>query len=95
MVRDQAAEPEVGVLGVAKVASTIERVKPRVGKVRRVSDVVQPSGGFEQIGVVPEDRSEGASLRGDTLDVSPATRERDFEELACKISGPGCLAHDY
>jgi hypothetical protein len=28
------------------------------------------------------------------LNVGPATRERDFEELACHFSGPVCLAHD-
>jgi hypothetical protein len=62
------------VLNVAEVAGTVEWVKAHVGKFRRVANVMQPGGGFEQFGVVTEDRSERASLCGDTFDVSPATR---------------------
>ena len=95
MVRHQPAQPGVGVLDIAEVASTIQGVKASVREFWRVADVMQPRGGFEQVGIVFEDRGERPSLRSDTLDVSPATRERDFEELACQFSGPVCLAHDY
>ena len=83
----------VGTVHVAQVPGTIERMKPRVGEFGRVADVVQPRGGFEQLGVVTEDRSQGPGLRGDTLDVGPATRQRDFEELAGQFFGPESLIH--
>ena len=80
---------------MAEVAGSVERVKASVGDLRRVTEVMQPCGGFEPAGVVAEDGSERAGLRGDTLDVSPAARKRDFEELACQFSGPVCLAHGF
>ena len=82
-------------LDVAEVAGTVERVKACVYQLGRVADVMEPGGGFEQIGVAAKDRGERPSPRGDTLDVSPATRKRDFEELACHFSGRVCLAHVY
>jgi hypothetical protein len=56
---------------------------------------MQPCGCFELVGAGAEDRGERASLRGDTLDVSPATRKGDLKEFACQFSGPVCLAHEY
>ena len=58
-------------LYVAEVAGAIERMKARVGEVGRVADVVKPRGGFDQVGVLAKDGSEGAGLCGDTFDVGP------------------------
>ena len=37
----------VGVLNVAEITGTIERMKAGVDEFRRVADVMQPCGGFE------------------------------------------------
>jgi hypothetical protein len=75
VVCDQPAQHGVGVLGVAQVPGAVEGVQARVGKARRIADVVQPCGGFQQIGVSAENRRQAARPRGDTLDVCPAAGE--------------------
>ena len=55
-MRDQATQDRVGVVRVAQVPGAVERVKAGLGQVGRVADVMQPGGGFKQIGVVTEDR---------------------------------------
>jgi uptake hydrogenase large subunit len=47
----QPAQHGVGVLGVAQVPGAVELVQAREGKAGGVADVVQPCGGFQQIGV--------------------------------------------
>ena len=51
---DQPAQQGVGILGVAQVPGAIELVEAREGKAGGVADVVQPSGGFQQVGVRAE-----------------------------------------
>ena len=93
VMSDQAAQRRVSMLNVAEVAGTVERMKAGIDQFGRVPDVVQPCRGFEQVGVVSEYRHEGAGSCRDTLNVRPATRERDFEELACEFFGPVSLLH--
>ena len=80
MMGDQPAQHGVGVLGVAQVPGAIELVQAREGKAGGVADVVQPRGGFQQIGVSAENRRQAAGPGGDALDVRPAARERLLEE---------------
>ena len=54
---------------------------------------MQPRGGFEQIGVVTEDRGEDAGSRGHALNMSPAAGKRDFEVLTREFFGPVGLIH--
>jgi hypothetical protein len=55
-------------------------VQARVGVAGRVAGVVQPCGGFQQIGISAEHRCQAARPRGDTLDVCPAAGEGLLEE---------------
>ena len=56
---DQPAQQGVGVLGVAQVTGAVEWVEARRGEAGRVADVVQPRGGFQQIGVSAENMCQG------------------------------------
>ena len=51
VVGDQPAQRGVGVVGVAQVAGAVEWVEAGRGQAGRVADVVQPPGGFQEIGV--------------------------------------------
>ena len=48
---DQPAQHGVGVLGIAQVTGAVQGVQARHGDVGRVADVMQPRGGFQQVGV--------------------------------------------
>jgi hypothetical protein len=76
VVCDQPAQHGVGVLGVAQVPGSVELVQAGGGEAWGVADVVQPRGGFDQIGVRAEDRRQAACPGGDALDVRPAASER-------------------
>ena len=56
VVGDQPAQHGVAVLGVAKVPGAVELVQARDGEIGCVADVVQPCGGFQQLGVCAQDR---------------------------------------
>ena len=56
VVGDEPAQQGVGVLGVAWVTGTVQGVRPRHGKGGGVADVVQPCGGFQEVGVHVEHR---------------------------------------
>jgi len=77
------------VLGVAQVAGAVQCVQPSHGKAGGVADVVQPGGGFQEVGVSAEDWCQAARPRGDALDVGLAAREGFLEE--CLAS---CPAHE-
>jgi hypothetical protein len=70
-------------------AASIEGLQARDGQAGRVADVVQPGGGFEQIGVIAKDRCQAACPGGDALDVCPAAGEGLLEEFPGELSGPG------
>ena len=59
-------------LGVAQVPGTVELVHSGGGEAGSVADVVQPRGGFQQIGVRAENGCQAACPVGDALDVRPA-----------------------
>ena len=72
---DQPAQQGVGVLGVAQVPGAIELVQAREGKAGGVADVVQPRGGFQQIGVRAENGCQAACPGGDALGRAPSGGE--------------------
>ena len=86
---DQPARQGVGVLGVAQVAGAVECVQARDGEVGRVADVVQPCGGFQEIGVGAENGRQAACPSGDALDVGPAAGKGLLQECLGEMSGPG------
>ena len=65
---DQPAQQGVGVLGVAQVPGGVELVQAREGKAGGVADVVQPRGGFQQVGVGAENGCQAAGPGGDALE---------------------------
>jgi hypothetical protein len=69
-------------------AASIEGLQARDGQAGRVADVVQPGGGFEQIGVSPENRGQAACPGGHALDVCPATGKVILEEYPGELPGP-------
>jgi hypothetical protein len=85
---DQPAQYGVGVLGVSQVPGAVECVQARHSKVRCVADVVQPRGGFQEIGVSAENRRQAACPGGDALDVRPAAGEGLLEERLGELFGP-------
>ena len=56
----QPAQQGAGVPGVVQVTGAVERVVAPRGKAGRVADVVQPPGGFQEIGVRAEYRGQAA-----------------------------------
>ncbi len=78
---------------VAEVPGAVERMKAGLDQLGRVADVMQPRGGFEQIGVLAEDRGKGPGSRGDPLNMRPAARKRDLEVLTSEFFGPVGLIH--
>jgi hypothetical protein len=80
VVGDQPAQQGVGVLGVPQVPSAVELVQASEGKARGVADVVQPRGGFQQVGVRGENGCQAAGPGGDALGVRPAAGKRVLQE---------------
>jgi hypothetical protein len=64
-------------------------VEARYGDLGTVADVMEPGGGFEEVGLVTEHGRKGAGLPGNALSVRPATREWLFQQLTCNFSCPG------
>jgi hypothetical protein len=65
-------------------------VQARDGEIGRVTDVVQPRRGFQQIGVRAKNGRKAACPGGDALDVRPAAGERFLQECPCELLRPGC-----
>ena len=76
-------------LGVAQVAGGVECMQACHSEVRRVADVMQPCGGFQEIGVRAEDWCQAACPGGDALGVRPAAGERLLQERPGQLFGPG------
>ena len=85
---DEPAQHGVGVLGVAQVAGAVEWVEARDGEAGGVADVVQPCGGFQEIGVRAENGCQAAGPGGDALDVRPAAGEGLLEECPGELLRP-------
>jgi hypothetical protein len=81
------------VLDIPKVAGAVELMQASMGQLGQVTDVMQPCGGFQQVGVRAEGSCDTASLGGDALNVCPAAGEGGLQEFAGQVSGPGggCL----
>ena len=85
---DEPAQHGAGVLGVAQVAGAVEWVEARGGEAGCVADVVQPRGGFQEIGVRAENGCQAACPGGDALDVRPAAGEGLLEECPGELLRP-------
>ena len=85
---DQPAQHGVGVLGVAQVPGAVELVKAGGGEAGGVADVVQPGGGFQQVGVRAENGCQAACPGGDALDVGPAAGKGFVEECPGEMFAP-------
>ncbi len=66
---NETAQVFVGLVDVAEVPGSVERVEAGDDQVRRVADVMQPCGGLKEVGVVAEDGREATSLTRDSLSV--------------------------
>ena len=64
-------------------------MEARRGEAGRVADVVQPPGGFQEIGVSAENGCQASCPGGDALDVRPPAGEGFLEESPGELSGPG------
>ena len=78
----------VGVLGVAQVPGAVQGMQARHGQAGRVADVVQPRGGFQEIGISAENRGQAACACGNALDVRPAAGEEFLQECLGEVFGP-------
>lgn len=78
----------VRLVNVPQKARTVERMESGHNQVRRIPDVVQPSGGLKQVGAVAEYRRESPSLARDTLRVRPAARQRALQVMTCELACP-------
>jgi hypothetical protein len=72
----------------SQVPGAVQGVQARHGQAGCVADVVQPRGGFQQIGVIAEHGCQAACPRGDALDVRPAAGEGLLQECPGEILGP-------
>ena len=70
---------------ISQVPGTVEGMKPRVGQVGGVANVMQPSSGLKKLGVITEDRGQGPGSRGHSLDVCPAVADK-FKKLRASSS---------
>ena len=75
-------------LDVAQVPGPVEGVQARRDQAGRVADVMQPSGGFQQVGVRTEGGRQAARLGGDALDVGPAAGEGVLQECLGEVFSP-------
>jgi hypothetical protein len=66
----------------------VELVQAGGGEAGGVADVVQPGGGFQQIGVRAENRCQAACPGGDALDVRPAAGQGVVEECPGELFAP-------
>jgi len=88
MMGDQPAQQGAGMLGVAQVPGAIELMQARERQAGGVADVVQPRGGFQQVGISAENGRQAAGSGSDALDVRPAAGERLPKERLGQLSGP-------
>lgn len=86
---DQPAQQGVGVLGVAQVPGAVELVQACEGKAGCVADVVQPRGGFQQVGVRAENGCQVACPGRDALGVRPAAGKGLLQERPGQRFGLG------
>ena len=77
---DQPAQHGVGLLGVAQVPGAVQRVQARGDKAGRVTDVMQPRGGRQEISVRTESLCQAACPRGHALYVRPPPGKGLLEE---------------
>ena len=85
---DQSAQHGIGVLGVTQVTGAVECVQARRSQVGRVSDVMQPCGGFQEFSVSAQNRCETACPGGDALDMRPAAGQGHLKEYPGELFGP-------
>jgi len=87
-VGDQPAQHGIGVLRAAQVPGAIELVQTGGGEPGGAANVVQPGGGFQEIGVRAENSCQAVCPGGDALDVRPAAGQGLLEECPGEMFGP-------
>jgi ADP-ribose pyrophosphatase YjhB (NUDIX family) len=75
-------------LDVAQVTGAVQAVQAGRCQLGEVADVVQPGGGLQHPGVLPEGGREVARPGGETLDVRPAAGQRLFQQGPGEALGP-------
>jgi len=85
---DQPAQDGAGVPGIAQVPGAVELVQARDGQAGCVADIVQPRGGFHEIGIRAENGCQAAGPVGDALNMRPAAGERLLEESPGELLRP-------
>jgi transcriptional regulator with XRE-family HTH domain len=93
MIGHQPTEQRVGVFDVAQIASPVERVEAGAVQPRCISNVVQPRGCYEHVGVPAQNWGDSPRCRSDSLGVCPSARQRVREEAAGSGFGPVGVAH--
>ncbi|GAQ63615.1 hypothetical protein SsS58_03998 [Streptomyces scabiei] len=71
----KANDPFVRTFLISEEPRTVQGMEARGRDGRRVADVMQHGGGFQQLGVVSQNRAQGASALGDPERVCPPARE--------------------
>ena len=88
MAQEWWATSRHSMLGVAQVPGAVELVQARDGEIGCVADVVQPCGGFQQVGVRAENGCQAACPVGDALDVRQAAGQGLLEEFPGELLRP-------
>jgi len=94
VVGDQAAEEVIGMLGIAEVPGTVERMETGHSDGWGVADVVEPRGGGDQVSVFAQETGYGSSRGGDSLGVRPAAGEWVGEQVASRCLSVVCERHE-
>jgi hypothetical protein len=90
----EADNPIVRALLVAEEPGPVQRVKTGSGKARRVADVMEYRGCFQQLRIGAEDRTQGAGALGDPERVHPAARQRIRQQRFGERVRPRSQSHD-
>jgi hypothetical protein len=92
MVRHQADDLVLGMLDVAEVPGTVQRVEAGRGQLGGVPDVMEDGGRREQFRLLRQNRAETASLARHALRVRPPAGEREQQTFG-DASRPCRLIH--
>lgn len=89
VMSDQLVEGRVSAVDVAKIASTVEGVKPAFDEGRRIADVVQPGCRLDDLRRFRvEDAAQGSCLLPNRLRMSPTSGQGVSEQLFCQALCP-------
>jgi hypothetical protein len=81
VMRNHPAQQRLCTFNVAEVPGAVQGMEPGGVQVRRISDVVQPRGCHDQLGIFSEQPTQRPGLRGHALRMRPAAGKRIFQEF--------------